>query len=145
MSLLCFYMRLLPKDGSFMIRFIRGTGLFHCLFALAAVIYFFFSSTPIYAAWDLNGRLDPNYSARGKYAAILTMSSIYVVLDVIIWIIPIVIVWNLQMTPRRRVGVFALFATGGFACAAAIARTCYLSGVYNSWDGTCKLKSSILC
>ena len=137
MSLLCFYLRLLPKDGSFTNRFIYGVGIFHILFALSALIYFFFSSTPIRAAWDLSGRLDPSYSARGKYTAIVIMSSIYVVLDVIVWVIPITIVWNLQMTPRRRAGVFALFACGGFACIAAIARTCYLGGVYNSWDGTC--------
>ncbi|CAG8122282.1 unnamed protein product [Penicillium olsonii] len=59
-----------------------------------------------------------------------------VVLDVLIFIIPIPIVWKLQMRTGQKIAICSLFLLGGFVCVASIVRIHYLTFLDGGEDVT---------
>jgi hypothetical protein len=97
-----------------------------------------FAYSPVSAGWDLNTRLKP-YKALDVWAIFTILSSLYAATDFITWLIPIKIIWGLNLTARRRLSLTFLFGFGGIACAVVVLRTILLPRLYLSFDTTCEL------
>ncbi|KAI1129660.1 hypothetical protein F5Y10DRAFT_263886 [Nemania abortiva] len=64
----------------------------------------------------------------------LFSASINLVLDIAILLLPQRVIWKLQMSRRRRMGISFVFAIGALACVAALARTGISIYYYSSPD-----------
>jgi hypothetical protein len=61
------------------------------------------------------------------------------VTDAVVLMLPMPIVWNLQISRSKKIGLSFAFLVGGFACAASIARMALLPTL-NPFDITCKTR-----
>ncbi|KAI4221464.1 MAG: hypothetical protein L6R36_006888 [Xanthoria steineri] len=88
------------------------------LFYIASSFAFIFECTPREKIWDT--------TAAGKCidlkALFLVTGSWNIVSDFSILILPIVPIWKLQMSPRKKLGIYAVFSTGVFACITSVIR-----------------------
>ncbi|KAF6828178.1 integral membrane protein [Colletotrichum plurivorum] len=130
LSILTFYLRLSPE------RKFRWT-VFVLIGIVSAytVVYqilIIFQCQPVSMSWDINAK----GTCIGKMIPMMTLSAANIVIDIIILLIPVKVVWSLQMARRQKVSLVFLFATGGFVCAAAIQRTIILPPLLESSDYT---------
>ncbi|KAL8798985.1 MAG: hypothetical protein Q9182_006230 [Xanthomendoza sp. 2 TL-2023] len=90
------------------------------------VISFFlmiFACRPLKASWDVMVQLDPKTKCKPAAYNTLNIQGICNILtDFGLLFLPIPMVWKLQMSLKKKLGVAAVFATGAFICAIAIVR-----------------------
>jgi hypothetical protein len=135
LSICCFYLRLqCPGRVRNGLKFFMG---FITVLNLASFLIIMFTFKPVRAAWDIDALLDP-HSGTNFHIPLFVQSAIYVVVDFIIWMIPIPIMWGLQMSLRKRLGLIGLFSLGFLACITIIVRTVLIWTALNTYDGTCK-------
>ncbi|KAI4231901.1 MAG: hypothetical protein LQ352_008377, partial [Teloschistes flavicans] len=133
LSLLLFLYRIFHVDRKFRIAaWITGAVL--VLWSLITILLAIFSCRPIKASWDLKVRMDPKTVC---YPKAYDVENIYgfcnVITDVVLIVMPIPLVWKMQVNLKKKLGVAMVFATGAFVCAVAIVRQ-YIA--YNSGEGT---------
>lgn len=68
--------------------------------------------------------------------AVIGISVVNLVSDILILLLPIISVWKLQMPLRKKMGVMGIFAIGVFACACGIARIIYTVKLIDTMDVT---------
>lgn len=88
------------------------------LFYTAVLLVAIFACWPREKIWDplLPGKcVDP-------IAILIASSAINCATDIVILVLPIVMVWRLQMSKHRKWSVSAIFATGAFACVCSLMR-----------------------
>ncbi|KAL8948136.1 MAG: hypothetical protein Q9222_005647 [Ikaeria aurantiellina] len=123
-SILLFYCRLFPRESTprywRMAVYIIATVMI--LFCIGGVTACIFQCTPVDYAWLRTGEGHCINTLLLFYIS----SAVTVVTDVIILLLPMPIVWKLQMPRAKRYGVLAIFLLGGFVCIASIVRFFYL-------------------
>ncbi|KAL8634829.1 MAG: hypothetical protein Q9228_007614, partial [Teloschistes exilis] len=129
LSLLLFLYRIFHVDRKFRIAaWITGAVLVS--WSLITILLAIFSCRPVRASWDLKVRMDPKTVC---YPKAYDVENIYgfcnVITDVVLIIMPIPLVWKMQVNLKKKLGVAMVFATGAFVCAVAIVRQ-YIA--YNS-------------
>ncbi|KAF2245856.1 hypothetical protein BU26DRAFT_552887 [Trematosphaeria pertusa] len=98
----------------------------------AVLFAFIFACVPREKIWN------PMLSGKciNTGATMITTSTINVVSDVVILVLPMLEVWKLHMPLRRKVAVAAIFATGILACAACVCRLAYTIKLIDTNDLT---------
>ncbi|KAL8891576.1 MAG: hypothetical protein Q9215_001440 [Flavoplaca cf. flavocitrina] len=121
-SLLLFLYRIFNVDRKFRIAsWIIGAVL--TLWTVISILLRTFACRPIKASFDLHLYILPSTICPIKVHEITHIHGICNILtDFAILILPIPMVWKLQATPRKKLGLAAVFATGIFVCAVAIVR-----------------------
>lgn len=66
--------------------------------------------TPIASSWDLSVK---STSCINIHAVYYVNNSLNIVSDIAILVLPIPMIWQLQLPKRQRVGILAIFMTGG--------------------------------
>ena len=132
-SLLCFYHRLLRGTNSH--PYVRIAILISVAFnAGVSLSYFFtvvFGCRPISASWDIF----PTYAYFCiSDSSIIVFGILNAIADFVVLVLPVPIVWSLQLPARTRAAVIALFSFSVLACIAGILRTVYSSYWANSYD-----------
>ena len=84
------------------------------------------SLAPVSHCWDPS--VDTTYS--------LFSSSFNVVVDFILAVVPAIIIWPLQLTTRKRIGLSVLFGCGMFSAISSAIKTYHLSAVSARSDPT---------
>ncbi|KAI1177097.1 hypothetical protein F4777DRAFT_226549 [Nemania sp. FL0916] len=99
---------------------------------LAATIVEAIQCTPVAASWDptIKG------TCLNTRATNIASSSINVVSDVVIFTAPQFVIWRLQLSKAKKVGIALLFAVGLFGSISAIFRLVATLGYLNSKDST---------
>lgn len=96
-----------------------------------------FTCTPIDYAWH-NWKGEGNGTCIDTLALIYSCAALNIVLDLLVFALPIPQVWQLQLNKRAKVGVCATFLVGLFATICSIVRLQYLVKWGNSpnpsWD-----------
>ncbi|KAK8016873.1 Integral membrane protein [Apiospora rasikravindrae] len=137
LSILFFYLRLSPQQS---FRFaVIALIVIVSAYALAYQVVSIFSCKPMRAAWDIT---ITDATCVDKEAVYMGLSISNIIMDVIILLIPIQVVYPLQMSKRQKVSLLMLFATGGLkaptdnnsVCASAIKRTVILPPLMHSPD-----------
>lgn len=137
MSLLAFYKRLTGPVTSLWYRWCIVLGLaFHKAMLLAYFIVAVSGCKPLSAFWT---SLATYYSHTcinvGVY--MLSFSIITIFLDPLLLLMPIPIVWTLQLSLKQRIAVLTLFAIGFIVCIAGIVQAVYVNeALVKSYDET---------
>ena len=106
-----------------------GAWMFTTVFAII------FQCLPIEYNW--NTTIEGGHCiAIGKFA--LVTSILNVITDVTILVLPLPLVWKLNVTRRRRWGLIVLFALGGGACIVGITRAGWIGELNATVDPTCE-------
>ncbi|KAL8764616.1 MAG: hypothetical protein Q9194_006944 [Teloschistes cf. exilis] len=112
MSLLLFLYRIFHVDKRFRIA-AWITGGILVLWSLITILLAIFSCRPIKASWDLKVRMDPKTVC---YPKAYDVSNVYgfcnVITDVVLIVLPIPLVWKMQVTLKKKFAVATVFATG---------------------------------
>ncbi|KAF2843411.1 hypothetical protein M501DRAFT_903162, partial [Patellaria atrata CBS 101060] len=138
-SILCLYQRLAPHKVAQ--SFIYKT--WACIaFIIAYVITFLFVRSfgckPISAFWYRQipqWRATHEFSCLDDAAVYFTAGSISVVQDILAVILPMILVWKLQMTRRQKIAVGIIFSLGIVTCITCAMRLIYLHRIlYTTYD-----------
>ncbi|CAI7641208.1 unnamed protein product [Penicillium discolor] len=70
------------------------------------------------------------------YPFFITQAAVNMVTDVLILVVPIPILWNLQMKRAQKILLSGIFLVGGIVCIASLIRIYYLTFLKNSYDYT---------
>ncbi|KAL8832142.1 MAG: hypothetical protein Q9170_005001 [Blastenia crenularia] len=132
-SLLLFLYRIFAVDRGFRIA-AWTCGAVLTIWSTVTILLAIFSCRPVAASWNVKLRADPKTVCNPKS---YDVENIYgfcnVITDVVLMIMPVPLVWHLQMDRKRKIGIVLVFATGAFVCAVAIIRQ-YIA--YTSGEGT---------
>lgn len=112
LSLLLFLYRIFHVDKRFRIA-AWITGGILVLWSLITILLAIFSCRPIKASWDLKVRMDPKTVC---YPKAYDVSNVYgfcnVITDVVLIVLPIPLVWKMQVNLKKKLAVAMVFATG---------------------------------
>lgn len=133
-SILAFYQRIFPHRwfqwALLGIAVFMGAWMFTTVFAIS------FQCIPIEFNWDT--KIPGGHCINIGQLALVT-SILNVLTDVAILILPLPLVWKLNVSRHRRWGLILLFGLGGGACIVGITRAGYIGNLNATTDPTCKL------
>lgn len=85
---------------------------FTVAYSIAGFLVLIFSCNPVAASWDLNLANLPTTSCINRPAEYLAQSSLNIVTDICVFLLPLHTVWNLHLPFRQKLGVSSIFALG---------------------------------
>jgi hypothetical protein len=136
LSILLFYRRLTPPTAVRMRRLITATIIFFLVFIFVSCSLIIFSCKPLSASWNLDVKILPASHCMSLHKLILALSLVYTVGDIWMLLLPMPMVWKLQLPKRTKIGIIFIFSLGGIACASSVLKMVYIDGVYNTFDPT---------
>jgi hypothetical protein len=74
----------------------------------------------------------------------VSLNVVYSVSDGLFLALPIFVLKNLDLPQRTKVGVGSLFLLGLIVCVSCMMKAKAFNGLYETWDITCRLHSTIL-
>ncbi|KAI8961148.1 hypothetical protein F5Y11DRAFT_240518 [Daldinia sp. FL1419] len=101
------------------------------IFYSIAILVENFSCFPHERIWD---QLIPGRQCLNVNAILIAGASINIVLDFMILMLPQKVIWGLQMSKSKKIGVSLVFTIGLFACTSAVARLAYTVKYYFTDD-----------
>jgi hypothetical protein len=110
-SILLFYRRLFGKRKRLQ-QIVLGFIAFHILFAVASILTYAFMCWPVSAYWDLEQRTNSCPTFKKALTMYMTLRSVTVTCDIALLLLPMKMVWDLQIPARQRLGLVCLFALG---------------------------------
>ncbi|KAF1849805.1 uncharacterized protein K460DRAFT_372224 [Cucurbitaria berberidis CBS 394.84] len=100
-----------------------------------------FQCTPIRAMWDMNVKgVCINMNDFNYFNSCFMLAT-----DLVLYAMPLVFTWKLQLRRPQRVGVNCLFALGGLVLAASGARVYYVRAQARKPDFTYKFAATMIC
>jgi hypothetical protein len=107
-SILCFYLTLFHPNRAFRLATFIMIGLALC-YSLGVLLAILLSCRPVSRIWDLihDGKCD-----RSLVRSIVAIGLVNVLTDLGIILLPLPIVWNLQITRSRKVALTFVFSVG---------------------------------
>ncbi|KAJ2897447.1 hypothetical protein MKZ38_004678 [Zalerion maritima] len=117
-ALLISYLRLFKgTDKSMYVRTVWATIFFVFVSHLACTFCLLFACKPIYKSWtDVEGTCLPNVPSFTGYAAVTIAS------DIIVAVLPLPVIWNLNISRNKKIGLAAVFVLGLFTTICSILR-----------------------
>lgn len=111
-SLLIFLYRIFYVDKAFrIVAWITGAIL--GIWATTATLLAIFACRPVKASWNLSLLMDPKTKCNPKsYNTENVYGFCNVVTDFVLMIMPIPLVWNMQLGFKRKIGLLLIFASG---------------------------------
>ncbi|KAL9126839.1 MAG: hypothetical protein Q9175_007847 [Cornicularia normoerica] len=132
-SILLFYLRLFGTPGTHQVfrKLLYITQALVVIWFIASVVPGIVRCHPIKDMWNplVVGSPDVRHYCINTNAYYVSTSAFNVALDFWILVLPISIVWTLQLSGRRKVGLSAIFLLGGLICGASIARAYTVANV----------------
>lgn len=122
-SILLLYRRIFPVRSFVII--VWCVGAFIAAYSTAAAVVNLLQCLPIQAGWEPS----PQSRCVKLNVELIILSSINVVTDATILVLPMPLVWRLQISRSRKLQVSCTFLLGGFVCAVSIVRATYVSRV----------------
>ncbi|KAJ6262309.1 hypothetical protein Dda_3116 [Drechslerella dactyloides] len=134
LSILVFYYRVFSGSGSSRTFrwLIYGGYIYLIIFTITGLLVIFLQAIPLRAYWDDN--------VPGKFMNLQAAFTFYGILncvsDLYVFLLPIRMVWQLQLPKKQRIVLAVSFALGSIVCIAAVIRIYYIYRVYdlNNWD-----------
>ncbi|KAL8699056.1 MAG: hypothetical protein Q9224_001579 [Gallowayella concinna] len=124
LSILAFYHRLFPKESTpAWWRACLYAVVFLCLgYFISGVFTVAFICTPVSFFWTRSG----NGHCVNEMAVLYSNAGLTIFADIVILLLPVPIIWRLQMEKAKKIGVLGIFLLGGFVCVATIVRMVYI-------------------
>ncbi|KAG7007457.1 hypothetical protein G7Y79_00009g025660 [Physcia stellaris] len=120
-SLLLFLYRIFRVDRKFrVVSWIIGAVV--VIWTTVSFFLMVFTCSPINATWNHKLRLDPKTHCGKPQNVVIYQGYCNIITDFCLLILPIPLVWNLQMNMRKKLGLAFVFATGIVICIISIVR-----------------------
>ncbi|KAF2738970.1 hypothetical protein EJ04DRAFT_573411 [Polyplosphaeria fusca] len=124
-------------------QFLWAVVVFLVIFTLFTFFTILFGCVPVSANWDFTQRPPPLGIGHAKclpiptYRGIALFNSITnIITDVVLAIIPVPLIWTLQVNNRTKATLILILSLGFFACAAGIVKTPLLFHFFDDLDMT---------
>ncbi|KAF2267549.1 hypothetical protein CC78DRAFT_541507 [Lojkania enalia] len=124
-------------------KFLWGIVAFLVVFTLFTFFSLIFGCTPIAANWDFSMRPPPMGTGNAKclsltaYRNMALFNNITNILtDIVLALLPVPLIWTLQVNKRTKASLIFILGLGFFACAAAIIKTPLLWHFFDDMDST---------
>ncbi|KAI9838759.1 MAG: hypothetical protein M1838_004530, partial [Thelocarpon superellum] len=131
LSLLVFYKQIFPSRGFRIAWYIVVA--FNTLVTLTALLVAIFQCRPISGFWDKSFES----TCIDSYAFLLAEGALTITSDVIVLIMPMPMVWRLQISSRQKLALTGIFVLGSFVTVASIIRITTLGQVFtldSTWN-----------
>ncbi|KAA8648440.1 uncharacterized protein ATNIH1004_004325 [Aspergillus tanneri] len=128
LSLLFLYRRIFVSTKFITIVYVVGAVV--SLWAIIMTFLGIFNCTPIHAFWTGQGKCLPFKQFAIGYAVV------NIITDLAVWLMPIPMMWKLQLPLGRKVALTLIFALGLFDCASALIRLNLSMLALGNWDVT---------
>ncbi|EPS41142.1 hypothetical protein H072_5011 [Dactylellina haptotyla CBS 200.50] len=135
MSILFLYERIIPKTHP-MRKVLIGFMIFQIVYFFACELTFIFQCNPITGALDFNFRIYQNPKCISLKSMLYSFGIIHIFVDLSLLILPIRVIWELQMPVKRKISTLSLFVIGGVGCICAVMRVVTLAQLLNGFDFT---------
>lgn len=132
-SILFFYRRITGSLTNHFVYWVWGTIIFCVGYGILFTFLIVFTCTPVigfFHVFDMPWRLQNELHCRDEGAIIVACAAISSVQDLLICMLPIFLVWNLQISRRQKVALCGIFGMGLITCVCGIMRTYYATYVY---------------
>lgn len=106
---------------------------------VASVIAGLFQCNPIAFAWDKTIEGGTCFNVTALFYA---NAGLNIFQDVFIYILPMRMLWEIQIPQKQKIALIAVFAVGGFVCVTGMLRLNSLKTASISKDPTCKYPQS---
>ncbi|KAL1615510.1 hypothetical protein SLS56_011798 [Neofusicoccum ribis] len=130
-SILLFYRRLSP--GRVFAITAQGITFFLIAYSVCSIFTLIFGCLPVRAIYDLTA---PKSRCINRNAAILALSIVNIVINIVMLLLPLQILIPLHIPKRQKLALTVVFLIGAFACASSIVRTVLLIPLFKSPDFT---------
>lgn len=107
---------------------------------VGCVVAGLFQCNPIAFAWD---KTIPGGTCFNVTALFYANAGLNIFQDVFIYILPMKMLWEIQIPQKQKIALIAVFAIGGFVCVTGMLRLNSLKTASVSQDPTCKYYSSL--
>ncbi|KAG0136580.1 hypothetical protein HOY82DRAFT_667349 [Tuber indicum] len=109
---------------------------FTTCFSLAAVLVSIFSCVPPEYFWKMVTPEGKNMKGvcLDQRALQYTLPAVNIFTDFFVWLLPLKMIWNVQLPPRQKKGLVGIFALGGLGVLAGIFRLFSINVFVNSKD-----------
>ncbi|RVD89555.1 uncharacterized protein DFL_000558 [Arthrobotrys flagrans] len=135
MSILFLYERIIPKTHS-MRKVLTGFMIFQIVYFFACELTFIFQCDPIEGALDFSYRIYKSPKCIPLKPMLYSFGIIHIFVDLSLLILPIRVIWELQMPVKRKISTLSLFVIGAIGCICAVMRIVTLSTLLNGFDFT---------
>ncbi|KAK6507941.1 hypothetical protein TWF481_006361 [Arthrobotrys musiformis] len=135
MSILFLYERIIPKTHS-MRKVLTAFMVFQIVYFFACELTFIFQCNPIEGALDFSYRIYKSPKCIPLKPMLYSFGIIHIFVDLALLVLPIRVIWELQMPIKRKISTLSLFVVGAIGCICAVMRIVTLSTLLNGFDFT---------
>ncbi|EMD94642.1 hypothetical protein COCC4DRAFT_147404 [Bipolaris maydis ATCC 48331] len=132
-SILCFYRRITGRLTHQFVYWVYATIAFCVIYGVVFTFVILFTCTPIEGFWryfDIAWRIQNKLVCRDEGAIIVACAAISSVQDFIICLLPVLLIWNLQISKRQKLALCGIFGMGLITCFCGLMRTYYATKLY---------------
>lgn len=132
-SILCFYRRITGSLKNYLVYWVWGTMAFCIGYGILFTFLIIFTCTPVvgfFHIFDVAWLIKNPVHCRDEGAIIVACAVISSVQDLIICVLPMALVWQLQISSRQKIALCGIFGMGMVTCVCGIMRTYYATYVY---------------
>jgi hypothetical protein len=114
--------------------------LYFCYIGLLIAIIFntVFMCKPRAAIFDLRVYAATGGKCQSFILESIIFSAVFATSDVVLLVIPLVVVFKMNIRTKRKISMIFIFALGGLSCIFCIWKAAYLSVVVGNFDDACK-------
>jgi hypothetical protein len=81
-------------------------------YSISATLVIIFSCNPVKAVWEVALQELPTTKCINYPASYIAQAAINIFTDLFIFILPMPIIWVLQLSPRQKISISSIFAIG---------------------------------
>ncbi|KAH7389768.1 hypothetical protein BKA66DRAFT_568692 [Pyrenochaeta sp. MPI-SDFR-AT-0127] len=133
-SILCFYRRMTGTLTNKFVYWVWGSIIFCVIYGIVFSLLIIFICSPVvgfFHVFDVAWKEVNKLSCHDEGAIVVACAAISTVQDLVICMLPIFLIWNLQIVKRQKIALCAIFGMGMVTCVCGILRTYYATYVYN--------------
>ncbi|KAJ8116664.1 hypothetical protein OPT61_g1959 [Boeremia exigua] len=132
-SILCFYRRITGSVTITFVYWVWASIIFCAVYGITFIFLIAFTCHPangFFYLFDLTWRLQNEVTCRNEGAIIVAVAAISTVQDFIIALLPVFLIWKLQIPRIQKLALCGIFGLGLVTCVCGILRTYYATYVY---------------
>ncbi|KAL6707500.1 hypothetical protein ACN47E_004070 [Coniothyrium glycines] len=133
-SILCFYRRITGSLTNNFVYWVLGTMVFCIIYGILFSFLILFTCSPVvgyFRLFDSAWRYKNEVHCMNEGVIIVVCAALSSVQDFLICMLPIFLIWNLQISHRQKAALCGIFGMGLVTCVCGIMRTYYATYVYN--------------
>lgn len=115
-----------------------GFFIIHVVYLVAALLTYIFQCNPITAALSLEERIYNQPKCIPLRPLFFSFGIVHIFLDFALLTLPVKVVWQLNISKKKKATTILMFVMGALACFCPVMRMVTLDQLLNGYDMTCK-------